>query len=64
MIEIRWVDIGGGCLQLQQRTRMLRVDGSGAFCDFTAWSDWVAVPILHGEMHARPVVDDFDGRGK
>ena len=62
MIEIRWVDVGGGNLQLQQRTRIPRVDGNGAFCDFTAWSDWVSVPIVHGGIHARPVVDDFDSR--
>lgn len=62
MIEIRWVDVGGGNLQLQQRTRLPCVDVNGAFCDFTTWSDWVAVPIVHGEIHARPVVDSFDSR--
>ncbi len=62
MIEIRWVDVGGGHMQLQQRTRLPRVDGNGAFCDFTGWSDWSAVRIVHGEIHKRPVVDDFDSR--
>jgi hypothetical protein len=53
MIEIRWVDVGGGNLQLQQRTRLPRVDGNGAFCDFTPWSNWSAVPIVHGD-HSVP----------
>ena len=59
MIEIRWVDVGGGNLQLQQRTRMPRVDGNGAFCDFTAWSDWAAVPIVHDPRQVASVVDVF-----
>lgn len=64
MIEIRWVDIGGGNLQLQQRTRLPRVDGNGAFCDFAEWSDWSAVPIVHGAIHATPAVDVLDSRVK
>jgi hypothetical protein len=47
MIEIRWVDVGGGNLQLQQRSRGFQVDASGAFCGLTAWSEWEAVPIVH-----------------
>lgn len=63
MIEIRWVDVGGGNLQLQQRTRSPRVDGNGAFCDFTAWSDWSAVQIVYGAEHACSVIEVFDSRG-
>ena len=59
MLEIRWVDVGGGNLQLQQRTRFPHVDAFGLFCAFSDWSDWSAVPIVHGEMHARSVVDVF-----
>jgi hypothetical protein len=60
MIEIRWVYVGGGKLQLQKRTRLPRVDSSGAFCDFAEWSDWSAVPIVHGAQHACSVIDIFD----
>ena len=63
MLEIRWVDVGGGNLQLQQRTRVPQVDVSGAFCAFTAWSDWSAVPVVHGNIHARSVVDVFETDG-
>jgi len=63
MIEIRWVDAGGGNLQLQQRTRLPRVDGNGAFCDFTAWSDWTAVEIVHDGSQVVSVVDVFCAGG-
>ena len=63
MIEIRWVDVGSGNLQLQQRTRLPRVDGNGAFCDFTDWSDWAAVQIVHGAKHECSVIEVFDSRG-
>ena len=62
MIEIRWVNVGDGNLQLQQRTRIPRVDGSGAFCDFTAWSEWAAVPIVHDPRQVASVVDVFPTR--
>ena len=62
MIEIRWVNVGGGNLQLQQRTRIPRVDGSGAFCDFTAWSEWAAVPIVNDPRQVASVVDVFPTR--
>mgnify|MGYP006327534271 CR=1 FL=1 len=41
MIELRWND---GVLE--QRTRIPRVDANGAFCDFTAWSEWHRVPDI------------------
>ena len=59
MIEIRWVDAGRGNLQLQQRTRLPRVDGNGAFCDFTGWSNWTAVEIIHDASQVVAVVDVF-----
>lgn len=62
MIEIRWVDAGGGNLQLQQRTRMPVGDASGAICGFTAWSDWVAVTIVHDPSAVVSVVDVFPTR--
>lgn len=62
MIEIRWVNVGGGNLQLQQRTRIPRVDGNGAFCDFTAWSEWAAVPVVHDPRQVASVVDVFPTR--
>jgi len=43
MIEIRW--LGGVNRKLQQRTREVQVDASGAFCGFTEWSEWSDVPI-------------------
>lgn len=48
MIEIRWVNDGDN-LELQQRTRGLTVDVSGAFCGFTEWSDWSAIPGVHAD---------------
>ncbi len=59
MIELRWARCGEG-LQLQQRTRIPQVNASGAFCGFSTWSPWVAVPIVHGDNVERPVVDVFD----
>jgi len=62
MIEIRWVNVGDGNLQLQHRTRIPRVDGNGAFCDFTAWSEWAAVPIVNDPRQVASVVDVFPTR--
>jgi len=62
MIEIRWVQNDQGLMQLQQRTRDVRVDASGAFCQFTKWSEWTAVPIVHGNDAFVGVVDVFDTR--
>lgn len=64
MIEIRFVDDGRGNLQLQQRTRLPRVDCNGAFCDFTGWSNWTAVEIIHDASQVVSVVDVFySGKG-
>lgn len=65
MYELRWVvvDEEGGDLQLQFRTRGMQTDASGAVCGFSDWSDWVAVPIVHGKRHAVSVVDVFVSDG-
>lgn len=62
MNEIRWVTDGKGNMQLQFRTRSVRVDASGAFCQFTDWSEWSAVPLVHDEKLFRSYVDEFPGR--
>lgn len=59
MIEIRWVTDGKGNLQLQQRTRLICSDAAGAFCEFTEWSEWQSVPIVHDEQAVRSVLDEF-----
>lgn len=46
MIELRWVESDGGCMQLQQRTCGVQVDASGAFCGFGDGSEWTAVPTV------------------
>lgn len=48
MIEIRWVDDGSGNWQLQQRIRQPVADASGALCGLGDWSEWSAVPVVHG----------------
>lgn len=62
MFELRLADVGDGNIQLQQRTRELVMDASGAFCGLSEWSDWSAVPIVHGKDVTRPVVDVFTTR--
>lgn len=62
MIEIRWVKDYQGFMQLQQRTRNVCVDAAGAFCQFTEWSEWQAVPIVHDPHAFEDVVDVFDTR--
>lgn len=62
MIDIRWVDIGRGNLQLQKRTRLPQVDSNGSFCGFTEWSDWMAVEIIHDPSQAFSVVDVFHSK--
>jgi hypothetical protein len=62
MVEIRWVDCGGGNLQLQQRTREPIMDAAGAFCGFTKWGPWTAVPIHHGNDLEQSAVHVFDTR--
>ena len=59
MIEIRWVKDDQGYMQLQHRTRNVSVDAAGAFCQFTEWSEWQAVPIVR-DAHA--FVDVVDTR--
>ena len=62
MLQIRWVQLLSGEMQLQQRGRVPRVDGNGAFCDFSEWSDWSAVEIVHDPSQVVPVVDVFESR--
>jgi len=60
MLDLRWVANRDGDLQLQFRTRGMRVDANGAFCDFDEWTDWAAVPIVHFPERVLPTVDVFD----
>ena len=62
MVEIRWVKDNQGFMQLQQRTRGICRDASGAFCELTEWSEWQAVPIVHDPHEFVNVVDVFDTR--
>lgn len=41
MIELRW---NNGVLE--QRTRIPQVNITGAFCDYTPWSEWHPVPDI------------------
>lgn len=60
MFELRYVADADGFWQLQFRTRQPVVDASGAFCGFGLWSDWSAVPVIHGEH--KSIVDVYDTR--
>lgn len=46
MIELRLAISVEGGLQLQQRTRTVVTDASGAFCGFSDWSEWTAVSLV------------------
>jgi hypothetical protein len=57
MIELRW---NGGVLE--QRTRNLCVDATGAFCQFTEWSEWHLVPTAT-KPDGEPLLPPFIGFG-
>lgn len=46
MIELRQVNCGDGSFRLEQRTRNVTCDASGAFAGFTEWSEWGPVPTV------------------
>lgn len=55
MIELRQVNCGDGSFRLEQRTRNVTCDASGAFAGFTEWSEWGPVPTV-GKSD-QPIVD-------
>lgn len=58
MIELRW---NNGILE--QRTRVPRTDATGAFCDFTEWTDWHPVPVVTQSQPSLPNGIEYGGRG-